>query len=192
MSFVSRWFDDKRTSAEKRADNERSARDHVRAGKIVNLESTINQNSFSINNDCLDENRNTLLHLAVIYKQYGVATYLVKNGADCTKVNSFSDSSWNIALKNHDTKMIRILLRIDDVNERISNLNREIDQLRADKNNNKKRKCNECDFKTQEVKRIRKEKDTVINDLNTNIKKLRTDNADLRTTVESLRTSFQK
>lgn len=192
MSFVSKWFEDKRTVAEKKADNERRARDYIRRGKLSQFDELIKVNAFNVNADCKDEYSNTLLHIAVSSKKYNIVEYLIQIGADIIKSNIFTETPWDIAVRNQDTKMIRILLNINELNTNINNLIRENTELRNESVSKLKRKCGDCENKDREIKRIKTERSDCETKLLGDVKKLQVDNTDLRTTIESLRTSFQK
>ena len=68
------------------------------------------------NSNLVDDYGQTLLHIAAKTKNYNLATYLIDNDADITGKNIFNESSFDIAMKNYDAKMIGILLGQAKVN----------------------------------------------------------------------------
>ena len=84
-------------------------------------------NSIDVNNSNLvDDYGQTLLHISAKTKNYNLATYLIDKGADITKKNFFDESSFDIAMKNYDAKMIGILLG----QEKMNNYNNETAKLK--------------------------------------------------------------
>jgi len=58
----------------------------------------------------INSSRQSLLHLAVLYKKYEVARYLVKNGAKVYLQDANADTPLHIAVRNSDIAFIKILL----------------------------------------------------------------------------------
>ncbi len=74
-------------------------------------------NNINVNDSNLvDDYNQTLLHIATKTKNYNLATYLIDNGANITKKDSFNESSFDIAMKNYDAKMVGILLGQEKTN----------------------------------------------------------------------------
>ena len=80
----------------------------------------INCNNINVNNNQLaDDYKQNLLHIAVKNYHYEFAKFLIKKKIDKSKKNIFNETPLDIAIKNHDTKMIEILL---EFNNSINNL----------------------------------------------------------------------
>ncbi len=58
----------------------------------------------------INSSRQSLLHLAVLYKRYEIARYLVKNGAKVYLQDANGDTPLHIAVRNLDIAFIKILL----------------------------------------------------------------------------------
>lgn len=82
-------------------------------------------NKLDINNsNLIDECKQNLLHISIRSKNYDLAKYLVTKKIDKTKRNIFNETSYDIALKNNDLKMIEILLDVESSNYNRAEFNR--------------------------------------------------------------------
>ena len=140
--------------------------------------STINSKNINVNDSKLiDELHNTLLHAAIGTKNTRLVQYLVNNKSSQTKTNIFNETPLNIAMKNHDENLIKILLGLDN------------------DSNNTKKLTDDLDKERTSHKRTRDDRDTVILEkeiLRTENKKLKEDNSELQKTVKTLRQSMKK
>ena len=140
--------------------------------------STINSKNINVNDSKLiDELHNTLLHAAIGTKNTRLVQYLVNNKSSQTKTNIFNETPLNMAMKNHDENLIKILLVSDNDSNNIKKLTDDLDKERTSH------------------KRTRDDRDTVILEkeiLRTENKKLKEDNCELQKTVKTLRQSMKK
>lgn len=194
MSFIKQWFEDRRTSAEKRYSAEKDTRYYTKTSNHRKVIDLITAYVFDINKECIDDCDNTLLHTAVQAKCHVLAESFVIMGADVDRKNYFSKSPMDIAVSNNDTKMIRILFKMETM---VQGLKIEREKLQeqfdvtvkenVELKSGKRKRCDDCDVLDKEIKKIKKE--------NTNIteqkKTVEKDNAELKTSIESLRASFK-
>lgn len=164
--------------------------------KVCNL---VKEYQFNLNsNECKDEYDNTLLHIVANGRNVRLAKQLIILGAQKYHKNVYGDKAVDIALKNNNLDMIKVLvdLEVDEyLQERIKALEKEREDLTIDLTNvkeeldsHKRKRCNECIVKERENKKMR----TVNNKLTENNEKLVKNNSDLEKTVNNLRNSFKK
>jgi len=138
--------------------------------------STINSKNINVNDSKLiDELHNTLLHAAIGTKNTRLVQYLVNNKSSQTKTNIFNETPLNMAMKNHDENLIKILLVSDS--------------------NDTKKLTDDLDKERTSHKRTRDERDKAVLEkelLYTENKKLKEDNCELQKTVKTLRQSMKK
>jgi ankyrin repeat protein len=160
---------------------------------------TIKKYQLNLNNDeCKDEYKNTLLHLTAQGKNVRLAQQLVLLGAEKYHKNVFDEKAVDIALKNNNLDMIRVLIdyepdeylleRIEALEQQRENLKDKLDETEVQVNNLKRKRCDECVVKERDLKKARTDNNKLTKE-NTNLKK---DNTDLKKTVDSLRESFKK
>lgn len=125
--------------------------------------------------ECMDDYQNSLLHIAVATSNKSLITQLLKLGINLEHKNNFNELPIDIAIKNNDLDIIRLLE--EKSNNMITQLEDEIKKLNQSNNE-----------LTKGLKRQREECETYIN---TN-KKLIIDNNELRKTIDNLRESFKK
>ncbi|MCJ7636383.1 MAG: ankyrin repeat domain-containing protein, partial [Nitrososphaeraceae archaeon] len=71
----------------------------------------LDSHNIDVNDSTLvDESKNTLLHLAVATKNTSLAKHLIGKKSTLNKKNSFGETPMQIALKNQDEGMVKILL----------------------------------------------------------------------------------
>lgn len=156
----------------------------------------------------IDEFGQNLLHIAVKKRNYELACYLVDSQTSITRSSIFDETPLDIAIKNHDKKMIETLYRkplldfhknentrliekitnLENNNKTLITTNKELTiknstlHVQLDKEiNSKKRKFEEYETCFTENKRLK-----------TDNSKLLCDNMALQTTVTSLRDSMKK
>jgi ankyrin repeat protein len=203
MTSVWKWFEDRRTAAEKREEAVINTRYHARRSNSNKVILLITEHNLDVNKDCLDEYQNTLLHIAVKKHNYRLVKSLVTMGANIYLKNMYGETPCDIATNQNDMAMIRTLLDLDTAIDALKTTNtelqRECGEVRAqlnvvtteNKSLKRKRKrsvCDECVVKERDIKRFKHE----IGDITEQKAKIEKDNADLKTTVASLRESFKK
>lgn len=72
--------------------------------------SLITTHKLSTNDIVLDPYNNNLLHISVLHKSYNIVQYLINTNFNVLRTNQFNETPIDIALKNHDEKMMRILV----------------------------------------------------------------------------------
>lgn len=166
----------------------------------------INDYNIDLNNKKYrDSYNNTLLHILANGNNIELTKNLILCGLQRDHVNVYDDRAVDIALKNNNLEMVRVLTDIEQdpqLLERIANLEVQRQTLYAtiektgtdlveantEIKNLKRKRCDQCDVNTRECKRLKTENDGL---LKTN-EKLTKDNGDLQTTVTNLKTSFKK
>jgi ankyrin repeat protein len=155
-----------------------------------------------------DEYDQNLLHIAVLKKNYSLAKQLLVRKIDKFKKNFFGDSPIDIALKNHDIKMLEILFEIDNetylksenrrLTDKVSLIEIENKKL-ADKNDGLIQKnlsmFIRIDEDAKNIKRKREENDELVKEnkkIKLEIESLRSDNTVLQDTVKNLREAIKK
>ena len=161
-----------------------------------------NSRAFDLNSrECRDEYDNSLLHVAVSSKNYELTKQLILLGLNKLHKNTFSETPNDIAIKNHDIQMIKILenlecdeyllARIDNLETVNVKLNDDVLELTtknvllsedlASTKRSLKRQRDECTTHIKSIKKLKSDND-----------KLKKDNTDLQNTVNTLRDSFKK
>ncbi len=168
--------------------------------KVCNL---VKEYQFNLNSsECKDEYNNTLLHIVANSRNVRLAKQLIILGAQKYHMNVFEEKPVDIALKNNNLDMIKVLVDLEPdkyLLERIEALEAEREELivqldeaisREEEElvSRKRKRCEECVIKERENKKLR----TVNNKLTENNEKLTKDNVDLKKTVDNLRESFKK
>jgi len=174
-----------------------------------NVTNTLTKNNINvINSNLVDECGQNLLHIASRTKNHDLAKYLVEKNIDKSKKNMFNETPLDIAIKNHDLKMIEIILerdtttyyrdetgrltsRISDLetnNKKLIDTNKELTLKNstlhvelAEERRIKKRKVDDYEICFTENKRLRSE-----------VSQLKLDNKTLEQTVTTLRDSMKK
>ena len=114
----------------------------------------------------IDEKTNeNLLHISTKTRNRDLIIYFKNKDVSTDKINIFGETPLDIAIKNHDTESIKILLKSSEPNFK--------EELEIEKTQHK-RKREECE------------------ELQTQVKQLKADNQELQKTVKSLRESFKK
>jgi len=166
----------------------------------------LSENKIDLNDKrCKDTYNNTLLHILANGHNLVLAEYLILYGLRRDHANSFGEKAVDIALKNNNLAMVRILTDIvqdSRLVERIENLETqrkglyvriekteiELGKAHVEVRNLKRKRCDQCEVHEREVKRLKTNNDQLVQ---TN-EKLKKDNGDLQTTVTNLRASFKK
>jgi ankyrin repeat protein len=153
------------------------------------------------NTNLIDKSKDTLLHLAARTREYMLAEYLLNKNVSSVVKNIFGETPVDIAIKNHDSRMLELMYRVNNVtnlNSQINKLENKCDELRVNYNtvsrnntylslkndelgasNKRLRETNE--FQEREIKKLKID--------NTN---LTNDNKTLQTTIITLRNAMKK
>lgn len=79
------------------------------------LSSVVSSNKINLNDsELLDGYQNTLLHQAVMHKADNVIEYLAKH-IEKDKVNQFGETPLDLAIKNHNTKIVKALTSSSEI-----------------------------------------------------------------------------
>jgi ankyrin repeat protein len=173
----------------------------------------LDEHKMDLNNkEYRDEYSNTLLHILANGKNVSLAKHLILHGLRKDHENVFNEKAVDIALKNNNLEMVRILTDIvqdPQLLERVKALevqnetlcdtieqseidlekvHEELEKAHEEIKSNKRKRCDNCDENVRECKRLKTDNDelTKVN------KKLTKDNGELQTTVNNLRESFKK
>ncbi len=151
----------------------------------------------------MNKTKDSLLHLAARTKNYGLAEFLIENNVEQTK-NIFGETPANIAMKNGDDRMAKLLLENDRINE-LKQINKnlkydnEIKKIALDNMTIKVLNLNsalELSNKrlrdNEETDRVFKKLKTDHTQLNNDYVKLTNDHVVLQTTYDNLRSSMKK
>lgn len=84
----------------------------------------------------VDDFGHNLLHISVKTKNYDLATYLINNKINMTRQNKFYETPFDIALKNHDKKMVEVLLDCNNINFHKTEVTRLTNSLAGSQTNN--------------------------------------------------------
>ena len=172
--------------------------------------SLINHHHINLDDtNLLDESQQNLLHIAVRTKNLELVKFLMNKKINKQKLNMFGETALDIAIKNHDKKMIEVLLYVeapiimpyyqqiikkDDYSESSRNVDKLTEELNTEKQNCK-RKRDECNTLSNINTSLKNENtDLVIENgkLKIENKKLKADNNELQKTIKTLRESFKK
>lgn len=175
--------------------------------------SLLNNNNINPNDaGLIDEYNQNLLHIAVKCKNYNLVKHLLSKQIDKNKRNLFGETPFDIAIKNHDIKMMEILLGNENLkidNDYLKSLNNgltmKLDEM--DKNNLKLLQTNteltqknsllkiKLDEDTLNRKRHRDDIDSYICE-NKRLKiendKLKNDNEIMKETIKIMREDLKK
>ena len=161
--------------------------------QVINL---LNEHKIDLNSKaCKDRYNNTLLHILANGKNIILANHLILCGLRKDCVNVFNEKAVDIALKNNNLAMVRLLsdieqdpkllIRIENLENQRNELCDKVEKANEEIINLKKRKlsevCKDCEDNLREVKRLKTHNDELIKD-----------NKDLQTTVKNLRQQFKK
>ena len=148
--------------------------------------------------ECKDKYNNTLLHILANGNNITLARQLILQGLRRDHVNIFNEKAVDIALKNNNLAMVRVLTDIvqdSKLLERITSLEvqKKVLDVKIGKANEeietlKRKRCDKCDINERECKRLKIENNELVK-TNENLTK---DNIDLQTTIHNLRQSFKK
>jgi ankyrin repeat protein len=161
-----------------------------------------------LKSDLRDECTQNLLHIAVRTGNYELAEYLISAGINKQAKNLFGEMPLDIAIKNHDIKMlvllfeeqhlvnykndnVRLIQRVSDLdgnNKLLIDANKDLTikngvlsvQLNNERTSNK-RKLDEYETDIREAKRLKIENQN-----------LRVNNNELKSTIDTLRSSMRK
>lgn len=161
--------------------------------KVISI---INHHNINLDDrNLVDESQQNLLHLAVRTKNVELAKFLMSHNINRQKQNIFNEIPLDIAIKNHDKKMVETLLHVEPpIILPYHNTDKLTEELNTEKRNCKRHR-DECDTLSRENTSLKNENtDLVIENgkLKTENKKLKTDNDELQRTVKTLRESFKK
>lgn len=166
----------------------------------------LSDNKIDLNDKrCKDTYQNTLLHILASGNNLVLAEYLILYGLRRDHANVYGEKAVDIALKNNNLAMVRILTdivqdpkllaRIENLEDqrkglyvRIEKTETELGKAHEEVRNLKRKRCDDCEVNIREVKRLKTNNDQ-LGQINEKLKK---DNGDLQTTVTNLRASFKK
>ncbi|ARF12050.1 hypothetical protein Klosneuvirus_3_185 [Klosneuvirus KNV1] len=154
---------------------------------------------------CKDKYNNTLLHILANSQNATLVRHLIIQGLRRDHVNVFGEKAINIALKNNNLTMVRVLSDIEQdpeliqrieglevqrktLYERIEKTETALGTANEEIKTLKRKRCDQCDVNVRENKRLKAENDV----LGKTNEKLTKDNSDLQTTVTNLRATFKK
>lgn len=154
---------------------------------------------------CKDKYNNTLLHILANSQNVTLVRHLIIQGLRRDHVNVFGEKAINIALKNNNLTMVRVLSDIEQdpelvqrieglevqrktLYERIEKTETALGTANEEIKTLKRKRCDQCDVNVRENKRLKTEND-VLGKAN---EKLTKDNGDLQMTVTNLRATFKK
>ena len=170
----------------------------------------LQRHKLNVNNPYLvDDYGQNLLHLAVRVKGYDLAKFLVEKKIDKLKKNLFHETPFDIALKNHDLKMVETLLNIEYPSNFVLAENKRLtDKVNEIESNNLKLVgsntaltqknailCIQLDDEKRSHKRQRDDHDNTVNEnkkLRNENNLLKEDNKTLTNTIKTLRESMKK
>ena len=166
----------------------------------------MNESNIDLNSDkCKDRYSNTLLHIVANGNNVALARSLILCGLRKDHSNSFGERAVDIALKNNNLEMVRVLtdmVQNPQLLERIAHLESQTVTLRSTIQQSetnlekakdeiktlKRKRCDDCDVNTRECKKLKTENEVLVKKNET----LTKDNGDLQTTIKNLRQSFKK
>ena len=150
-------------------------------------------------NECKDEYGNSLLHIAVSSNNIELVAHLVEINMRKDHKNNFGETPVDIALKNRNLNIIKILecdgpsgvpvsksikatkAKLVRDNAELTKRNSDLSAINDGLKGSLKRKQTECDEHIGTIKKLRADNNG-----------LKTDNSDLKATVDALRDSFKK
>lgn len=166
----------------------------------------LNEHKVDLNDKkCRDICNNTLLHILANGDNMKLTEHLLNYGLRTDHVNLFNEKAIDIALKNKNLTMVKLLSNIVQDHQLIKKINglesqQKVLYDRIEKSENnlvkaqeeirtlKRKRCDQCEENTRECKRLKTENDALVK---TN-QELTKDNGDLQTTITNLRASFKK
>jgi len=155
----------------------------------------IEKYKFDLNSlQCRDDYDNSLLHIATKSSNAELTKQLILLGINKHHQNSFGEKPIDIALKNNDLKIIKILENFDCdeyLQSRIDNLEFTNVKLNEDVIRLTNKNITLSDDLSSAKLNLKRQRDDCDGHVKT-IKKLKKDNTDLKNTVDSLRDSFKK
>jgi ankyrin repeat protein len=172
----------------------------IKNNDLYAFKSVIQTNNINLNDtELLDPYKNSILHIATINRANNIVKYLLDKNVDQEKVNLFDETALDIAIKNNDTKLVKMLTSCDK--EKVGYLEKEnkrldekVKELETDKtklldtNKMLTMKNNYLQVQLNEEKQSKRK----YIDLESENKKLKTDNESLQKTVRTLKDLAKK